>query len=414
MSSAIGPMLELVRAGCALADDHQLLGGVVGVALETRVRVRKHLVGQLVRRHRERRDVADPQRLRRLLRGVLEVLRVVVAAVDDHQVLDAAGDEELAVVVGAVVAGAHPRRVVGRALGVRRVGPRLEDVLERRVRLLGLAPVAGAHVLAADPDLADLPVRQLGGRLVVDDHGPLSDADLARAGLCHGTRRIGGNLDEGAGVQRIAVDIDDPGLGVHRRSGHEQRRLGQAVGRLDGLRLESVRAERLVEPAHRGGRDRLAAVEDALHHAQVQRRFVVLGQSAGSGVVEREVGRHRDDAAGVVWPGRHLPHPSAGPADERRRGHEGEVVADHRRQHRRDQPHVVEERQPRAAAVALLAVERLDDLHDVGGQVEVGDLHAGRDARRTGRVLQVGDRVDVDVRPAPTWRRPRRAPRRRR
>ncbi len=49
------------------------------------------------------------------------------------------------------------------------------------------------------------------------------------------------------------------------------------------------------------------------------------------------------------------------------------------------------------AAVALLAVERLDDLHDVGGQVQVGDLHAGRDAGRPGRVLQVGDGVGVDV-----------------
>ncbi len=57
----------------------------------------------------------------------------------------------------------------------------------------------------------------------------------------------------------------------------------------------------------------------------------------------------------------------------------------------------MEERQPRAAAVALLAVERLDDLDDVGGQVEVGDLHTRGDAGRPGRVLQVGDGVLGDV-----------------
>src|SRR5690606_41370307 len=68
------------------------------------------------------------------------------------EVLDAARDVEVAVVERAVVTSAHPRRVVGGALGVRRVGARLEDVLERRDRLLGLAPVAGAHVLAADPE----------------------------------------------------------------------------------------------------------------------------------------------------------------------------------------------------------------------------------------------------------------------
>ena len=47
--------------------------------------------------------------------------------------------------------------------------------------------------------------------------------------------------------------------------------------------------------------------------------------------------------------------------------------------------------------VALFAFERLDHLHDVGGQVEVGDLHARRDAGGAGGVLQVGDAVVVDL-----------------
>jgi len=47
----------------------------------------------------------------------------VVAAVDDHQLLDPAGDVELAVEERAQIAGAHPHRVVGRAFGVRRAGP---------------------------------------------------------------------------------------------------------------------------------------------------------------------------------------------------------------------------------------------------------------------------------------------------
>src|SRR4029079_15960294 len=68
-----------------------------------------------------------------------------------------------------------------------------------------------------------------------------------------------------------------------------------------------------------------------------------------------------------------------------------------RRQHRRDEAHVVEKRQPRQAAVALLTVERLDDLDDVGGHTQVGDLHTRGDARRAGRVLQVRDRVGGDV-----------------
>jgi hypothetical protein len=107
--------------------------------------------------------------------------------------------------------------------------------------------------------------------------------------------------------------------------------------------------------------------------------LAVLGETAGRGVVEREVRGHRDGAAGVAGLAGHLADPALGPADERGGRHEGEVVAEHRRQQRGDQAHVVEERQPGHAAVALLALERLDHLHDVGGQAQVGDLHTGRD-----------------------------------
>ena len=100
-----------------------------------------------------------------------------------------------------------------------------------------------------------------------------------------------------------------------------------------------------------------------------------------------------------VSPGfaRHLAHPADGPTHERGRRHEGEVLADHRRQHDGDQAHVVEERQPGDAPVALVTLEGLDHLHHVGGQVQVGDLHAGGDAGRTRRVLQVGDGLAVDL-----------------
>src|SRR6185312_8503475 len=102
------------------------------------------------------------------------------------------GDVELAVVVSPKVTGAHPRRVVGRALGVRRVGPRLENVLESFACRLVLTPITRAHVLATDPDLTDLSVGQLRGGLVVDDGRPLRDADFACRRLRDGLRRIVG------------------------------------------------------------------------------------------------------------------------------------------------------------------------------------------------------------------------------
>ena len=57
----------------------------------------------------------------------------------------------------------------------------------------------------------------------------------------------------------------------------------------------------------------------------------------------------------------------------------------------------MEERQPGDPAVTLLTFERLDHLHHVGGQVQVSDLHTGRDARRAGGVLQIRDGVAFDL-----------------
>src|SRR5579875_2509796 len=127
---------------------------------------------------------------------VLQVLRVVVAAVDDDQILDPARDVQIAVVERAVVAGAYPRPVVGSAFCVRRTGPRLEDVPESLGRLLWAVPIPGTHVVAADPDFTDLSVGQLAGRFGVDDDRPLVDPDLAGRCLRDGARRVGCDFDE--------------------------------------------------------------------------------------------------------------------------------------------------------------------------------------------------------------------------
>ena len=87
----------------------------------------------------------------------LEVLRVDVAAPDDDQVLEPAGDEQLAVAEDAQVAGPEerPRAGVGRAGA------------ERPLGLLGPPPVAPGDARARDPDLADC-VRRGGSRPTPD------------------------------------------------------------------------------------------------------------------------------------------------------------------------------------------------------------------------------------------------------
>ena len=57
----------------------------------------------------------------------------------------------------------------------------------------------------ADPDLADLAVRQFGGRLGVDDDGPLGDTHPPAPAWGHRGRRIVGHDDEPARVQRLSV-----------------------------------------------------------------------------------------------------------------------------------------------------------------------------------------------------------------
>ena len=61
----------------------------------------------------ERRAPFGPERGVAPLDGPLDVLRVDVAAADDDQVLEAAGDEQLAVVDEAEVAGAEERALAG-------------------------------------------------------------------------------------------------------------------------------------------------------------------------------------------------------------------------------------------------------------------------------------------------------------
>ena len=68
----------------------------------------------IIARHRERRAAILAQRRIDRLRGALDVLRVVVNAANDDEVLDPAGDEEFAVgIEEAEIGGAKPARLAG-------------------------------------------------------------------------------------------------------------------------------------------------------------------------------------------------------------------------------------------------------------------------------------------------------------
>ena len=104
-----------------------------------------------------------------VLHELFDVLRVKVAAVDDQQVLAAAGDVELALVEQPEVAGAQ----VG-AGAVGGVGVKPLDGLG------GPVVVAACDARAAQPDLADPTVGQLAQGFRVDDVDADTTSPLTR------------------------------------------------------------------------------------------------------------------------------------------------------------------------------------------------------------------------------------------
>src|SRR6185295_11182284 len=108
--------------------------------------------------HREGRHAPTPDRGVRGLRRRFEILRIVIAPAQDHQVLRAAGDEQLAVANEAEVAGAQ-------------VGPRAANEArpEGAFGLLVPVPVTESDARAPEPDLSHPAGRPLRAGVRIDD-----------------------------------------------------------------------------------------------------------------------------------------------------------------------------------------------------------------------------------------------------
>jgi hypothetical protein len=103
--------------------------------------------------------------------GCFDIVRIVIATLNDDQVFQAACDEQLPLVEEAGVTGAHEGAVtrVGQA-GVKRVG-----------RFVRTVPVSLRDAGTADPDFADLIVGTGEARLRVDNSDLLIGDRLAAA-----------------------------------------------------------------------------------------------------------------------------------------------------------------------------------------------------------------------------------------
>ena len=160
--------------------------------------------------------------------GLLDVLRVVVAARDDDEVLQAAGDEDLIVDDDAEVAGTHPviLRRFARPGVLRQAVVRRQVVAEGVGGLFLAVEVAGGGVLAVDPQLTDLTVRELLAGLRIHDAETLPRADLADGGQRHGSLVALRQCHGGAARELLAVEPLGPRPLVGLRGGDQQGGLG--------------------------------------------------------------------------------------------------------------------------------------------------------------------------------------------
>jgi len=191
---------------------------------------------------------------------LLHVLGVDVAPVDDDELLEPAGDEELAAAEEPEVSGPE----VGPAVSTRNAGT-------KRLRgRLGAAPVPLGDARSTQPDLSDDTVGDGGGRLGIDHRDAHPEAGNAGAHQLHAV--LVGIADLLGPVSRQGVGRESAyggGTVLNGRRGQE-RRFRQPVAREEALHAEAHRPEALGEAPERRGPDRLGAVEGRRPRAEIE------------------------------------------------------------------------------------------------------------------------------------------------
>ncbi len=341
---------------------------------------------------RERRAAARPQVRVAALGGELQVLRIVVAAAQDDEVLLPPGDEELAALDEAEVAGPQVRPTASGGGGRRGLGEHGAKILRCRLRL---PPVATGDALAGDPDLPHPPVRQLRRARGVDDRDPLpqrrmpaADEPADRRARSVGRRRHGLATRQGRGVHRL-----DPRRAAAVGAGGEERRLGEAVAGIERRAAEAVRTEGVGEALESRGAHRLGTVEGHPPAREVEPLALPPGHLLDAELVG-EVGAAGDRPAIAV----DRLQPAPRPLQERDRRHQhGERAGVERLQHVPDQPHVMVERQPphdhRLRVDPKGGADHPLVVHEVG----VGDHHPLGRRRRSRGVLEEGDGAGIGL-----------------
>ncbi len=283
-----------------LVDPHLVgLGDRLANGPGDRLRVDRHLAPAVdlggdhqplltLRFDRERSGSAWQQvRVARLGRD-FEILRIMVAAAQDDQVLAAAGDEQLTAAQEAEIPRAQE--------GVLRhfshaAGQALAEVPRRR---LGLVPIAGGDARAGDPDLPHPSRKQLAARLRVDDRHALFHPGLAAADQPPPRFPLPRFLaPTGREPCRGEAARFPPRAG--RAAGDEERRFGQAVTGREGLPAEPLGREGRGKAVERLRPYRLGTVEGDRPGGEVEPLALLRGDLLAAeliGEVGAAAGRH--------------------------------------------------------------------------------------------------------------------------
>jgi hypothetical protein len=182
------------------------------------------------------------------LRDGLEVVRVVVLAVDEDDLLGAAGDVELALVHEAQVPGAQP------AIGAESGGIRL------RVLIVAARDVIPGHLHVPDALRGKLPIL-----IVHDAHAAVRDRSPLGHEL-HGVAvRDTHPLHHASGIHLVSVEGEGAQRRAHFREAHGEGGFGEPVHGVHGVARELRGCETREELVAELDRDRLRAIEDEAH-----------------------------------------------------------------------------------------------------------------------------------------------------
>ena len=308
--------------------------------------------------------------------GGLDVLGVVVLAVDDDEVLLAARDVELAVVEEAEVACAEEVSAVAA----------LELCAEGLLCDLWLVVVPVCGGLCLEPNLADVVGGELCHRLSVYDDDLVCVAVGAHADRDAGARALG--LDKGgpsdALLEVCGPEVCDGGNVAELLACDKEDGLGHAVDRHEGVGVKAAVAELVGEELYGLGADELGAAEGELEVGEVECLHLLRCDPERADVVAK-VGPAGDDTFGV---GGEL-EPAVGLLEEGEGGHEvdGGGAKDGVR-HKADEPHVVVQRNPPAGNGVVRDVKVRHNAVHALDQALVRDHNAFRRPCGPRRVLQ--------------------------